>query len=382
MYAFMSMGAGVMVLLTVLSLVMAREYFSEKIYKSARKKIVGINVVIIALFIAAMLNAAIKAQLGILIQIAVMWFMLQAILAVVGILVKIFRLLYEQTAGCKVDDSRRRFLRGVIWVPAVSAVLYGGLYERRHIEFDEVDIDVSASGASRLNGMKIVQLSDVHLGNFFSLNRLQEVMVAIVQKAPDMLVITGDIFDDNSMNDDAIKLIDKFTGYFPFGVYFCWGNHEHLRGIKHLQEVLSKTNIKLLNNSAVKVLSGDKPLYVLGVDYLDGEHDANIAKQRDAYVKKALSSVPENAYKILLAHHSIFIDEGFANNINLTLCGHTHGGQFAVMGIPLIPIFKYMAGKFQQGNCIAYVSRGAGSWMPYRMGCPPEITTFNFVNKG
>ncbi len=378
----MSMGAGVMVILTVLSLVMAREYFSEKIYKSARKKIVGINVVIIALFIAAMLNAAIKAQLGILIQIAVMWFMLQAILAVVGILVKIFRLLYEKTAGCKVDDSRRRFLRGVIWVPAVSAVLYGGLYERRHIEFDEVDIDVSASGASRLNGMKIVQLSDVHLGNFFSLNRLQEVMVAIVQKAPDMLVITGDIFDDSSMNDDAIKLIDKFTGYFPFGVYFCWGNHEHLRGIKHLQEALSKTNIKLLNNSAVKVLSGDKPLYVLGVDYLDGEHDANIAKQRDAYVKKALSSVPENAYKILLAHHSIFIDEGFANNINLTLCGHTHGGQFAVMGIPLIPIFKYMAGKFQQGNCIAYVSRGAGSWMPYRMGCPPEITTFNFVDKG
>ncbi len=378
----MSMGVGVMVILTLLSLIMAREYFSEKIYKSARKKVVGINVVIIALFIAAMLNASIKAQLGILIQIAVMWFMLQAILAVIGILVKIFRLLYEKTAGCKVDDSRRRFLRGVIWVPAVSAVLYGGLYERRHIEFDEVDIDVSASGASRLSGMKIVQLSDVHLGNFFSLNRLQEVMVAIVQKAPDMLVITGDIFDDNSMNDEAIKLIDKFTGYFPFGVYFCWGNHEHLRGIEHLQEALSKTNIKLLNNSAVKVLSGDKPLYILGVDYLDGEHDENIAKRRDEYVKKALSSVPENAYKILLAHHSIFIDEGFANNIDLTLCGHTHGGQFAVLGVPLIPIFKYMAGKFQQGNCIAYVSRGAGSWMPYRIGCPPEITTFNFVNKG
>ena len=84
------------------------------------------------------------------------------------------------------------------------------------------------------------------------------------------------------INDEAIKILNAFTPYFPFGVYFCWGNHEHIRGIKHLQEALSKTNIKVLNNQSVKILSGDKPLYLLGVDYVDergGQESANMREQ-------------------------------------------------------------------------------------------------------
>lgn len=74
--------------------------------------------------------------------------------------------------------------------------------------------------------------------------------------------------------------------------------------------------------------------------------------------------------------HSIFIDEAFKHNIDLTLTGHTHGGQFAFLGIPIIPMFKYMRGRFEQNNSIGYVSRGAGSWFPYRIGCSPEVTYF------
>ena len=276
------------------------------------------------------------------------------------------------------DESRRRFLRGVIWVPAVSATLYGGLYESRHIEFVEEEID--CTNVPKLNNLKIAQLTDVHLGNFFSVRQFYEVLNQIVKKAPDMLVVTGDIFDSGKVNDEAIKILNVFTSYFPFGVYFCWGNHEHLRGIEHLKQELAKTNIKVLNNESIKILSGDKPLYLLGVDYVDEIGD-EAKKLREQYVQKALSDVPENAYKILLAHHSIFIDEAFKYNIDLTLTGHTHGGQFAFFGIPLIPMFKYMRGRFTQNNCIGYVSRGAGSWFPYRIGCSPEITIFNFKIK-
>ena len=382
MFLFIAIGA--MLAITLLSLFLAKEYFSEHVYKSARRKMLVINLLIMIGFAVGSPLMLSNSYAGVLIGLAVMWYMMQVLLIILALLIKVFRLLYEKTSGRAVDQSRRRFLRGLIWVPAISGALYGGLYERRHIEFTQQDIDVSA--APKLNGMKIMQLSDVHLGNFFSLSQLQEVMVQIVQKAPDMLVMTGDIFDSLKLNDDAIKLIDSFTGYFPFGTYLCWGNHEHIRGLEHIKEAVSKTNIKLLNNESVKILSGDKPLYLLGVDYIGGvedeDKDPKTAAQRRQFVDKAMANVPDNAYKILLAHHPIFFDEAAAHGIELTLSGHTHGGQFGFLGIPLFHMFKYMRGRFEQNGCTLYVSRGAGSWFPYRIGCPPEITLFNFTVKG
>ena len=83
------------------------------------------------------------------------------------------------------------FLRGCIWVPAISGALYGGLYEKNHIEFTNIDID--AGDYTRLNRLKIAQLSDVHLGRFFSVKQLQDVLNQIIQQRADMLVLTGDI---------------------------------------------------------------------------------------------------------------------------------------------------------------------------------------------
>ncbi len=378
---FILIACSIMFIIALCSWLLSKEFFSVNNIKIARRKMLIINIVMAIAFIFLYPPSNLPIEYaGILGQLMILWFVLQLFLIVLGVLIKVFRLLYEKSCHCKIDESRRRFLRGIIWVPTVSGVIYGGLYERRHIEFDDVDIDVS--NAPHLNGLKIAQLSDVHLGSFFSLSQLQMVLNQIVQKAPDILVMTGDIFDSVELNDKAIALINEYTRYFPFGVYFCWGNHEYLRNIEHLKESLDKTNIKVLNNSYIKILSGAKPLYILGVDYLGGENDSKTALQREEYISQALSDVPENAYKILLAHHSIFIDNGFEHNIDLTLTGHTHGGQFAVLGIPLFPIFKYMSGRIEKNGCIGYVNRGAGSWFPYRIGCPPEVTVFNFTAKG
>ena len=381
MFLFVAIGA--MLVITLLSLFLSGEYFSKETAKRAQRKMIAVNIIIMIVFAAGSHLALSNEYAGMLIGLAVMWYMLQILLALSGILVKLFRTIYEKSSGKPIDPSRRRFLRGLIWVPAISGALYGGLYERRHIEFTQVDID--ASSAPKLNGMKIAQLTDVHLGNFFSTSQLQAVLTQIVQKSPDMLVLTGDIFDSQGINDEAIKVIDSFTGYFPFGTYMCWGNHEHIRGIEHLREALSNTNIKVLNNASVKILSGDRPFYLLGVDYVGGVDDNEDSKTKElrrSYLEEAMAHVPDNAYKILLAHHPIFFDEAFSHHIELTLSGHTHGGQFGILGHPIFSMFKYMRGRFEQDGCIGYVSRGAGSWFPYRIGCPPEITVFNFTAKG
>lgn len=380
MFALMTIGC--LLIITCLVFLLSGEIFSQSIKKNARKKLLVINLIIAVAFFIVYPSIITKNYGGFFAEITVLWFMLQLFLIILALIVKILRLVYENTKGTPVDESRRQFLRGCIWVPAISGVLYGGLYEKSHIEFTDVDIEVN--DYPKLNKLKIAQLSDVHLGIFFSVKQLQEVLNQIVKQRADMLVLTGDIFDSarGSDNDEAIKVLNVYTQFFPFGVYFCWGNHEHYRGIEHLKEELDKTNIQIVDNSAIKILSGDKPLYILGVDFVTGDMDSDIVALREAYVKKALTDVPENAYKILLAHHSIFIDEAIKYKINLTLTGHTHGGQFGFMGIPIIPSFKYMRGIIKQDGCIGYVNRGTGSWFPFRIGCPPEVTFFNFKTKG
>lgn len=376
------MTIGCLLVITGLVFLLSGEIFSQTVKKSARRKLLVIDLIIAAVFFIVYPSVMTKDYGGILAEITVLWFVLQLFLIILAVIVKLLRLIYEKTKGAPVDESRRRFLRGCIWVPAISGALYGGLYEKNHIEFTNIDID--AGDYTRLNRLKIAQLSDVHLGRFFSVKQLQDVLNQIIQQRADMLVLTGDIFDSarGSDNDEAIKVLNAYSQFFPFGVYFCWGNHEHYRGIEHLKEELEKTNIQVLKNAAVKVLSGDKPFYVLGVDFATGDMEDDVVALREAYVEEALATVPDNAYKILLAHHSIFINEAVKYNINLTLTGHTHGGQFGFMGIPVFPMFKYMRGLVEQNGCIGYINRGAGSWFPFRIGCPPEVTFFNFKAKG
>ena len=380
MFALMTIGC--LLVITGLVFLLSGEIFSQTVKKSARRKLLVIDLIIAAVFFIVYPSVMTKDYGGILAEITVLWFVLQLFLIILAVIVKLLRLIYEKTKGAPVDESRRRFLRGCIWVPAISGALYGGLYEKNHIEFTNIDID--AGDYTRLNRLKIAQLSDVHLGRFFSVKQLQDVLNQIIQQRADMLVLTGDIFDSarGSDNDEAIKVLNAYSQFFPFGVYFCWGNHEHYRGIEHLKEELEKTNIQVLKNAAVKVLSGDKPFYVMGVDFATGDMEDDVVALREAYVEEALATVPDNAYKILLAHHSIFIDEAVKYNINLTLTGHTHGGQFGFMGIPVFPMFKYMRGLVEQNGCIGYINRGAGSWFPFRIGCPPEVTFFNFKAKG
>ena len=227
----------------------------------------------------------------------------------------------------------------------------------------------------RLQGYKIAQLSDIHLGVFFDLQKLEELMEQVSRTKADVLVITGDLFDDNRLNYKAAQLIDKYTSAFPQGIYYCRGNHEHIRGIQAIEIALSQTSIRELLNENVLLVDDIRPLYLAGVDYPMDREQFTVLQQ--LYTKKALDNIPEGAVKVLLAHHPDFLDSAKAYNTELVLSGHTHGGQIGICGISLAPpVFKYMRGMYQQGNTRCYVHCGNGSWFPYRLGCPPEIAVF------
>lgn len=282
------------------------------------------------------------------------------------------------------DPARRKMLAHGMIYPLMSLAisLYGNRIEKNRDVENFYDVPIK-NLPPEIDGLKLAQISDIHLGAYFSLERLEKLLQRIADSKPDFLAITGDIFDDKAMNVDAIKLVDSFTDKFKFGIYYCHGNHEHFRGIKAIEAELAKTKINWLVNRSANVTAN---LYVLGVDYpsrapittADGDADRENAfrEARNNFVHRAQSGLPDNAIKILLAHHPEFIDDGAENNCALTLTGHTHGSQFGIFGVPLFPVFKYTRGLVKIGDSLGYVHVGNGSWFPFRIGCPPEIAYF------
>ena len=292
----------------------------------------------------------------------------------------VVRALYRRALAAPEDAGRRRLLKaaGAYPAAALGMALYGNLYERRATVERRYDIPVAAPA---LAGYTIAQLSDVHLGMFFSLEQLEQLLEQTAAASPDALLLTGDIFDHPAWTADAVRLIDRFVPAFPDGIWYCHGNHEHMRGIALVEESLAASRIRLLKNGAQCVKEGAQPLYFAGVDYPMSEYrqrrDAEaFQREKAAYAKAALAALPENAVTVLLAHHPEFIDDAAEYGVRLVLTGHTHGSQFGIFGMPLFPVFKYTRGIVEKGNTTGYVHSGNGSWFPYRLGCPPEIAYF------
>ena len=288
----------------------------------------------------------------------------------------------------KFNPERRRVLAYGMLYPlfSLAVTLYGNRIEKNYDVENFFDVPIK-NLPPELEGFRLAQISDLHLGAYFSLERLENLLQRIADAKPDLLAITGDIFDDVRMNPAAIKIVDSFTEKFPHGIFYIHGNHEHFRGISAIEQMLAQTKIHWLVNRSENVTS---KLFILGVDYpsrapvtstADKEREKLFAEARKNFVDKAMENVPADSIKILLAHHPEFIDDGAERNFALTLTGHTHGSQIGIFGLPLFPVFKYTRGVVKIGDSFGYVHVGNGSWFPFRLGCPPEIAYFTLKTK-
>ena len=300
------------------------------------------------------------------------------------------------------DPSRRTLLKMAgVGVPALAYGVSGYSVFRSAGELEVMRYAPRiADLPAELEGFSIAQLSDIHLGVFVSLDKVDEMLALVEGESPDVLVITGDFIDAVNWTEEAIARVDKLAKKLPYGAYFCWGNHEYLRDKPRIDKALRASSIRVLTNRAELVRDGARPLWLLGVDYPWARDLGTNQASRVRMTAEACESVPPHAVKILLAHHSDFIEEGIANGIDLTLTGHTHGGQFAFGQTALLPVqYRYMRGFYDangamglvrggtvdkptavgEGKPLGYVNAGAGSWFPMRFGCPPEITIFTLV---
>jgi uncharacterized protein len=231
-----------------------------------------------------------------------------------------------------------------------------------------------------LDGFKIAQVSDIHLGPYFDLARLDTVIQLLAQEKPDLVAITGDFADNLTLLRPAIDRFNDLQPSIPHGIYFCMGNHDYFRNAVLVRSELNNSRIVLLDNSSELIVPGERPFYLMGVDYpwadlaLSGINVSD-SKRRQGFAA-AGRDVPPGAFTVLIGHHPDVLFDGFAAGIPLTLAGHTHGGQVVVGGKSLLSSYRYMRGLYRENGVYGYVSSGTGHWFPFRLGCPAEISVF------
>ena len=394
------MNLFIVIILTILlviiglAVIAAGFLFNQRARKNIRLAVAITDLVLLLISFAAFYNRAIISDktVDVIATIVTVIFTSQLICAAMVLMAVIIRFIFRRlNKPTPFDPERRRMLAYSLFYPIFSFVtaIYANQVERNQTVDRFFDIKIK-NLPTQLEGFIIAQISDIHLGAFYSLEKLENLLNRIVASNPDILAITGDIFDSVSINDEAIRLVNSFCDKFKYGIWYCHGNHEHHRGIEHIEYELRKTDIHVLVNQSERVnLPSERPFYFVGVDYPVGspvtqakdterQYKFNYAKRE--FLVTALNEVPKDSICILLAHHPEFIDDAAAFNIPLTLTGHTHGSQVGIFGVPLFPVFKYTRGMVRINDCYGYVHCGNGSWFPFRLGCPPEIAYFKLTN--
>jgi len=248
-----------------------------------------------------------------------------------------------------------------------------GLYEAMVVKVEHVNI-VSQKLAGDRRSLRIVQISDVHLGLLFREHRLRKVVNCIKDASPDILVSTGDLVDGQTDGlSGVLYMLMELSP--PLGKYAVTGNHEFYAGIRK--------SINFTRDAGFKVLR-DEALTLPGLINIAGVDDpAGGRKNLEEHEKEILSSLPGETFTLLLKHRP-HVGPGSDRLFDLQLSGHTHKGQIFPFGLLVKLVHGRISGLHRlDSGSLLYISRGSGTWgPPFRILSPPEVTVINITADG
>jgi len=295
-------------------------------------------------------------------------------------------------ASAPVNESRRNFFRyaGYIagGIPIVAAI-YGFAAGRLKYSVERVEVPI-ANLPKELDGFKIAQLSDIHIGDFMPREEVRRAVNIANDLKPDLAVVTGDfISSEFDPLGDCIAELSKLRA--PLGTWGCNGNHEIYADAEGAaQQLFQQHGMKLLRQENVQLDWRGAKLNLIGVDYQRDRMTRGPAGPMLQGVELLISREHPN---ILLSHNPNSFHRAAEMGIELSLAGHTHGGQVKVeivdhsfsparlitdfvAGLYHLPMGKSSSGENGNGKKAAlYVNRGLGTFgVPVRIGVLPEIT--------
>jgi hypothetical protein len=281
------------------------------------------------------------------------------------------------------SPARRDFLMQTANVVTAAPFLggaYGLLYGRLNLETLERPIRL-ANLPPAFHGFRIAQLSDIHIGPFMPEEQIRKFAGIANAQKPDLIVLTGDYvtFDPNTQ----YAVVDALSGLrAPFGVYACLGNHDAWARVEDsISALFAARGIRMLRGASVPITVGGDWINLIGVDF-QSRHRFGPSAPVKRILGNIESLIVRGRVNILLSHNPDTFDRAAALGIDLSMAGHTHGGQAALEFIspeiaPPRLVTPYVAGLFEKPGGQLYVNRGIGTiGVPIRIGAPPEITIY------
>lgn len=257
---------------------------------------------------------------------------------------------------------------------------YGYAFGQRELRVTRLALTVD--GVRR--PLRVVQISDIHVGQNLTLRQLRRFVAAVNALAPDLICITGDIADSPLADYPTFfPVLDELRA--RHGVCAILGNHDHYAGAEQVIEALRRwTAFRVLRDSAVTLDLDGAPLHVIGLD--DRGRDWARGVVSDGRLAELLDDAPADVARLLLSHRPDIFLQAARSGVFLTLSGHTHGGQLAVpwFGGRRRNLAEFITpfdrGLYRDGEAALYVNSGLGvTGQRIRLFTPREITVFDLA---
>ncbi|CZE49407.1 acyl carrier protein [Campylobacter geochelonis] len=298
---------------------------------------------------------------GILYQISVATIAVTFMLFAICIL---FDLISFFTSKIKFSEKRRKFAKFSIdsaFVAASTLYVGTGFYNGlKKPAVKEVEIKLK----NLPNELNLAMIADVHLGEFLNKDFLEFIIDKVNTLDTKALLIVGDMLDLKSYElKDVLEPLKKLK----IPAFFTLGNHEYYNGANELMQALRSYGVRVLANENVKF----EGINLAGVNDISGFKFGYLEPD----LKKALSGKDESLPTVLMSHQPKYVVQNVKDEIDLALCGHTHGGQIFPFSFLVRLDQTYVAGLYNDGVKQIYVSSGTGFWGPQaRVFAPSEIT--------
>jgi len=254
---------------------------------------------------------------------------------------------------------------------SVLAICIHGYFSALNFRIERKVLE-TAKLPENIERLKILQVSDIHLGLVVRGKRLDKILDIVRSENPDLLVSTGDLVDGQI--NHLLGLPERFQQIRPkYGKYAITGNHEYYAGIEHSLEFTRKAGFTILQGAAIK----DAIINIVGVSDPAGR---TFGIKEEPSEKALLDSVNNGRFTLFLKHRPV-VEPGSPGLFDLQLSGHTHHGQIYPFTWFTTMVFPMNAGTFHlDKNSLLHVNRGTGTWgPPIRFLVPPEVTVIELI---
>lgn len=271
-------------------------------------------------------------------------------------------------------ESAARFETATGGAPAYSLALaiaaFGAWRALRGPRVRSVRVPIAGLPAE-LDGFRIVQISDLHVGPTIGSRYVADLVRAVIALEPDLTALTGDIFDGTVA--DLARSAEPLAGLAPKGrVFYVPGNHEYYHSFAAWRPELDRLGFTTLLNRGEEFRHEGTRVWVGGVPDPAGDApDPRLAAQGST----------ESAFRLLLSHRPSYVEAAAAAGFHLQLSGHTHAGQFFPWTLVVGFFHRFFKGLDRHETLWIYVSPGTGTWgPPIRLGTTPEITCLDLAS--